>query len=114
MLVVVEHPGVQVDLGERVHQRGDRAVALTADLTLDAVVDDAIAEVAKRTKDEGYKTRLGAYPVPRLWDMFQSATKRARSIEKKQQPKKAAAPKAKAEATPKKKAAASKTAKKKA
>ena len=33
-------------------------------------------ELEKRPKDEGYKTRLGNYPVPRLWDMFQSSTKR--------------------------------------
>jgi len=38
---------------------------------------DAIAEVEKRTKDEGFKIRLGNYPVPRLWDMYQSATKRS-------------------------------------
>lgn len=43
---------------------------------------DAIAEIEKRTKDEGYKTRLGAYPVPRLWDMYQSASKRAGNAEK--------------------------------
>jgi hypothetical protein len=38
---------------------------------------DAIAEIEKRAKDEGYKTRLGAFPVPRLWDMYKSAAKRA-------------------------------------
>ena len=37
---------------------------------------DAILEIEKRAKDEGYKTRLGAYPVPRLWDMYKSASKR--------------------------------------
>ena len=37
---------------------------------------DAICEIEKR-KDEGFKTRLGAYPVPRLWDMYRSAAKRA-------------------------------------
>jgi hypothetical protein len=63
---------------------------------------DAIADVEKRTKDEGYKTRLRAYPVPRLWDMYQSATKRAGAAAKKS----AAAPKAA------KKAAAPKAAKK--
>ena len=50
---------------------------------------DAIAELEKRAKDEGYKTRLGAYPVPRLWDMY-------RSLEKRSAP-----PKSKAEAKPK-------------
>ena len=38
---------------------------------------DAILEVEKRVKDEGYKTRLGAFPVPRLYDMYKSAAKRA-------------------------------------
>jgi hypothetical protein len=64
---------------------------------------DAIAEVEKRAKDEGYKTRLGAFPVPRLWDMYQSATKRTGSAEKAA--KQAAAPKRaakKAVAAPKK------------
>jgi len=30
---------------------------------------DAILEVEKRTKDGGYKTRLGGFPVPRLYDL---------------------------------------------
>lgn len=64
---------------------------------------DAIAEVEKRAKDEGYKTRLGGFPVPRLWDMYKSATKAAAAKDK---PKKKAPPKpAKAEtkaAAPKK------------
>ena len=38
---------------------------------------DAILEVEKRSKDAGYKTRLAAFPVPRLWDMYRSAAKRA-------------------------------------
>lgn len=50
---------------------------------------DAIAEIEKRAKDEGYKARLGAYPVPRLWDMFKSASKRTAAAAKKA----AAAPK---------------------
>jgi hypothetical protein len=37
---------------------------------------DAIVELEKRTKDEGYRSRLLAYPVPRLWDMYKSAAKR--------------------------------------
>ena len=76
---------------------------------------DAICELEKRTKDEGYKTRLGAYPVPRLWDMYQSAAKRAGGAEKAAKKaaakgeKKAAPPKkAAAAAAPKKKAAAKK------
>lgn len=62
---------------------------------------DAIAEIERRTKDEGYKARLGAYPVPRLWDLYQSASKRAgdaakklAATEKKAAPKKKAAKKA--------------------
>ena len=62
---------------------------------------DAIAEIEKRTKDEGYKTRLGAYPVPRLWDMYQSASKRTASAAKKA----AAAPKKTEKKAPAKKAA---------
>jgi hypothetical protein len=65
---------------------------------------DAIAEVEKRAKDEGYKARLGAFPVPRLWDMYQSASKRVDSAEKAA--KKAAAPKAAKKAAAPKKAAA--------
>ncbi len=38
---------------------------------------DAICEIEKRVKDEGYKARLGGYPVPRLWDMYKSLAKRA-------------------------------------
>lgn len=55
----------------------------------------AVADLEKRSKDEGYKTRLGNYPVPRLWDMYQSASKRVAAAEKaaKAAPKKAAAPK---------------------
>jgi hypothetical protein len=77
---------------------------------------DSILELEKRGKDEGYRNRLLAYPVPRLWDMYQSADKRASRAKKDAEPKKAkaaapaekgakkAAPKAKA-AAPKKKLA---------
>lgn len=66
---------------------------------------DAILEVEKRTKDEGYKTRLSAFPVPRLFDLYKSASKRvgAAGKPKVKRPKVAAAP------APKKKAAAKKT-----
>jgi hypothetical protein len=37
---------------------------------------DAIVALEKRAKDEGYRTRLLGYPVPRLWDMYRSADKR--------------------------------------
>lgn len=70
---------------------------------------DAILEVEKRVKDEGYKTRLGKFPVPRLYDLYKSAAKRAGASakeaagEKKPKAKKAASPK---KAAPPKKAAA--------
>ncbi len=72
---------------------------------------DAIAEIEKRAKDEGYKARLGGFPVPRLWDMYQSASKRVAAATKPKGEKKAA-PKAKVEkkAAPKKAAAAPKKA----
>ncbi|WP_394833142.1 hypothetical protein LVJ94_42240 [Pendulispora rubella] len=78
---------------------------------------DAILELEKRTKDEGYKTRLSAYPVPRLYDLFRSTKKRtqpktkATTAEKKAAAAKkpAAAPK---KAAPKKAAAKSPAAKK--
>ena len=39
---------------------------------------DEILAAEKRTKDAGYKTRIEAYPVPRLYDLYKSATKRAK------------------------------------
>jgi len=68
---------------------------------------DAVLELEKRTKDAGYKARLEKYPVPRLWDMYLSLSKRhgvAAAPAKKAAPKKAAAPKAKAAKAPKAKA----------
>src|SRR3954469_20621127 len=38
---------------------------------------DAISELDKRTKDEGYKKRLLEYPVPRLYDLYRVAARRA-------------------------------------
>jgi hypothetical protein len=38
---------------------------------------DAICEIEKRSKDEGYKSRLGSYPVPRLYDLYVSSARRA-------------------------------------
>jgi len=72
---------------------------------------DAICEAEKRTKDAGYKARLGGFPVPRLWDMYKSAAKRAGAGAKSQARaearkaagaagKKAAAPKAAAAKKP--------------
>ena len=39
---------------------------------------DAIVELEKRSKDEGLRTRLGRYPVPRLLDLHRAATHRAK------------------------------------
>jgi hypothetical protein len=33
---------------------------------------DAILELGKRVKDAGYRTRIEAHPVPRLFDLYQS------------------------------------------
>jgi hypothetical protein len=86
---------------------------------------DAILEVEKRVKDEGYKTRLAKFPVPRLYDLYKSAAKRAGAgakakdgAEKKKAAKQAGGEVKKAVATkkaaaPKKAAAAKKTAAKK-
>jgi len=38
---------------------------------------DAICELEKRSKDEGYKKRLLDYPVPRLYDHYRSSARRA-------------------------------------
>lgn len=38
---------------------------------------DAVLVTEARTKDEGYKARLDAFPVPRLYDHYKSAKKRA-------------------------------------
>ena len=39
---------------------------------------DSILEIEKRTGDAGYKKRLEAYPVPRLYDAYKSTKKRNR------------------------------------
>ena len=70
---------------------------------------DAILELEARAKDEGYKTHLSAFPVPRLWDLYKSTSKRHGAVAAAAA-KKAAPPKKKAAAAPAKKAAA-KTAK---
>ncbi|HHH27979.1 MAG TPA: hypothetical protein ENK57_06500 [Polyangiaceae bacterium] len=43
---------------------------------------DAILELDKRSKDAGYRTRLEAYPVPRLLDMHRSSERRAKKSKK--------------------------------
>jgi len=37
---------------------------------------ESILEIEKRTKDEGYKSRLERHPVPRLFDMYRSLSRR--------------------------------------
>jgi len=39
----------------------------------------SILEAENRAKDEGYKKRLSAFPVPRLLDVYKSAKKRAKA-----------------------------------
>ncbi len=53
---------------------------------------DAILEVQKRTKDAGWRQTLASWPVPRLYDAYKSAAKRARAAD----PAAKAAPKPKA------------------
>lgn len=40
---------------------------------------DSILDIEKRTKDAGYRTRLEAYPIPRLYDHYKSAAKRQKA-----------------------------------
>jgi hypothetical protein len=40
---------------------------------------DAILELTKRGRDEGYKAALGKFPVPRLFDLYKSSAKRSKS-----------------------------------
>jgi hypothetical protein len=56
---------------------------------------DAILELEKRSKDAGYRQRLLAWPVPRLYDVYKSTAKRveaSKATPKPAPPKKAAAP----------------------
>ena len=43
---------------------------------------DAILEVQNRVKDTGLRERLERYPVPRLFDLYMSATKRKTKAER--------------------------------
>ncbi len=77
----------------------------------------AILDLEKRGKDDGYKSRLTAYPVPRLFDLYKSTKKRngaaapAAPAAAKGDAKKAAPAKAEAKkAAPAKAAPAEKTA----
>lgn len=42
-----------------------------------AAMIEAIMKLEKRTKDEGFKSRLEKHSTPRLWDQFQAAKKRS-------------------------------------
>jgi hypothetical protein len=55
---------------------------------------DAVLELQKRSKDTGLRQKLSAWPVPRLYDAFKSATKRASATAKSAAPKAAAPAKA--------------------
>ena len=72
---------------------------------------DALMDIEKRTKDDGYKARLLAFPVPRLWDMFKSAEKRAERAKNVATKAAAKAAKSPAKAAPKKAAKAAPKAK---
>ena len=56
---------------------------------------DALLDLDKRAKDEGYRSRLGGYPVARLYDMWKSTSKRSAAAKAKS----AAAPAAAGKAT---------------
>src|SRR5688572_33286792 len=43
---------------------------------------DAILEVQRRAKDEGYKTRISALPVLRLYDLYNTAPRLAGAASK--------------------------------
>jgi len=42
-----------------------------------AALIDAMLVAQKRTKDAGFRKRLEAYPVPRLFDLYKSVAKQA-------------------------------------
>lgn len=74
-----------------------------------------ILTLEKRSKDEGYKARITAYPVPRLFDMYRSLAKRSgQKVEPAAKPAKAAPKKAAKKAEGDKPAKAPKKAAKKA
>jgi len=82
--------------------------AVAAKFGTRAKLIDSILDLEKRSKDEGYKAKISAYPVPRLFDLYRTLAKRTgaapadKAAPKKAAPKKEAAPKKKAEAAPKK------------
>jgi hypothetical protein len=50
---------------------------------------DEVVALEGRSKDAGFKKRLEAYPVPRLFDMYKSLSKRKKAAEKKASAKQA-------------------------
>jgi hypothetical protein len=62
---------------------------------------DAILTLEKRSKDEGYKSRLARYPLPRLLDLHDAASRRAKRSQAQAKP--AAKAPAKKKSAPKKK-----------
>jgi len=55
---------------------------------------EAILTAQKRSKDGDLKKKLETYPVPRLFDLYKSASKAAKAAEKAAEPRVKAAPKA--------------------
>jgi hypothetical protein len=80
--------------GEKGLDRISNAKLLRLHATFTAVKDkfgtrakliDSICDLEKRAKDDGFKKRLSAYPVPRLFDLYTAASKRAATAAKKPQ-----------------------------
>lgn len=79
--------------GDRGLENVSNAKLLRLHATFSAVKDefgsrtkliDAILEKERRTADAGYKTRLEAYPVPRLWDMWKVVARRDKRAAQKE------------------------------
>lgn len=66
--------------------------AVKKDFGSRAKLIEAIAELEKRSKDSGFKTRLETYPLPRLLDLHVAAARRAKRAEAKAKTAKPAAP----------------------
>jgi hypothetical protein len=67
--------------------------AVKAEFGTRAKLISAIQELDGRTKDEGYKSKLSAYPVPRLHDQYKSTKKRLDDAKRKAEAAKAKAAK---------------------
>ncbi len=79
--------------GDRGLENVSNAKLLRLHATFSAVKDefgsrakliDAILEKEHRSADAGYKTRLEAYPVPRLWDMWKVVSRRDKRAAQKE------------------------------